>query len=317
MRRTAFVNHYDCSRHDTGWQHPDHQGRLPALMRAVYADMLTLFGHLLEVEGRHATREELLTIHSPEYLATVEGWVADAAAREEVLEPVPDIRISAATLDAGRAAVGCALAGVDRVIEGVVDRAFCAVRPAGRYVTRSAPAEFGILNTVATTAVYAARALGSASPDGPGRILVVELGGPAGSPTSDLLSADVARVAGVYREREAHRGTSRVGEFVLRRGAGSSTFARALKGLLEECREEPYGALILSLGFDGLAGDPLGDLGLAPVDYYSATRLVRDFAEEKCGGRLVSILEGGYETRGLGAAAVQHLRALAGVDPIA
>src|SRR5690554_6824648 len=112
MKETAFVSHYDCSRHDTGWEHPDHQGRLPALMRAVHADMLTLFDALLEVEGRHASQEELSLVHSAEYLSQVEGWVAEATRMEKVIEPVPGLRVSDASQDAARAAVGAPLTAV-------------------------------------------------------------------------------------------------------------------------------------------------------------------------------------------------------------
>src|SRR5690606_2496765 len=133
----------DCSRHDTGWHHPDHQGRLPALMRAVYADMLTLFDPLLEVEGRHASDAELRLLHTPEYLARLRTWTEDAAARSQVLEPVPGIRVSGASWDAATAAVGSTLTAVDRVLAGDVRNAFCAVRPPGRYVHRDRPGGFG------------------------------------------------------------------------------------------------------------------------------------------------------------------------------
>lgn len=319
MRRTAFVSHYDCSRHDTGWQHPDHQGRLPALMRAVHADMLTLFDHLLEVEGRHATREELLLLHTPDYLDRLHGWVEEATNRGSVIEPIPGVRVSGATWDAATAAVGCTLTAVDRVLDGEVDGAFCAVRPPGRYVTRSEPGGFGVLNTVATCASYAARCGRDEAPEeGSPGVLVLELCGPAGSPTADLLPEGVARVCGVYRSSSPGVISLGSGTGIVPPGVGRVAVEEALESVLADaCRESRFDALILSIGFDGLEGDPLGDLGLRPLDFYHLTRRVRTFADDHCAGRLVSILEGGYEARGLGTAAVQHLRGLVGVDPIA
>lgn len=314
MRETAFVSHYDCSRHDTGWNHPDHQGRLPGLMRAVHADMLTLFDSLLEVEGRHASPEELLLVHSEAYLAQVEGWVAEAARLGKVIEPVPGIRVSGASMDAARAAVGCTLTAVDRILADEVQRAFCAVRPPGRYVTRDAPGSFGLYNTVATCADYLGRAVRAQQGADSRGLFVLEIGGPGGSPTAHLLKDKAVHVAGVYLagsgppagEHERHLG----------KGAGSRAFLEAVDQLLEKGSDVKYAALVLSIGFDGLAGDHSGDLALQPVDYHSVTRRLRHFAEEQCDGRIVSVLEGGSDARGLGIAAVQHLRALVGVDPI-
>lgn len=314
MKETAFVSHYDCSRHDTGWKHPEHQGRLPALMRAVYADMLTLFDVLLEVEGRHASAEELRIVHSEAYLERVEGWAAEARRLEEVIEPVPDLRVSGASLDAARAAVGCTLAAVDKVLDGEVRRAFCAVRPPGRYVTRNEAGGFGILNTVVTCARYLGHRLGVGGDEAVRKVFVLELCGPAGSPSARLMEDQDALVGGVYLAVEGERAGSN--ERHLASGVGAPAFLNALEQVLEVAAGERFSGMVLSIGFDGLAGDPLGDLGLRPEDYHATTLRVRRFAEEWCGGRMVSILEGGYETRGLGIATVQHLRALAGVAPI-
>lgn len=316
MKQTAFVSHYDCSRHDTGWEHPDHQGRLPALMRAVHADMLTLFDHLLEVEGRHASQDELSLVHSAEYLRQVEGWVAEATRAERVIEPVPGLRVSGASLDAARAGVGAPLTAIDRILDGEVRQAFCPVRPPGRYVTGDAAGGFGLLNTVATAVRYLERqSRGRAEAAGPVPF-VLELCGPAGSPTATLMKDEGIRVAGVYRtvSGQPEDGSERH----LNPGAGSLAFMDALEEVLALSvgADDRFSALVLSIGFDGLTGDPLGDLGLQPVDYYAATLRIRRFAEEFCQGRIVSILEGGYESRGLGRAAVQHLRALVGVDPV-
>ena len=315
MRDTAFVSHSDCARHDTGWEHPDHQGRLPALMRAVYADMLTLFDRLLEVEGRHASREELELVHSAEYLSLVESWVVAATQAGEVIEPVAGLRISDASMDAARAAVGAPLTAVDRILAGEVRQAFCPVRPPGRYVTGDASGGFGVFNSVVTCARYLDRQIRRSIDGAASGPFILELCGPAGTPTAGLVAKDGFRVDGVYRSVDGGLPAGQHERF-LGSGAGSAAFMDALDDLLSRAAGERFPAVILSIGFDGLAGDPLGDLGLQPEDYYAVTMRVRRFADEFCGGRIISILEGGYDSKGLGRATVQHLRALVGVDSV-
>ena len=98
--------------------------------------------------------------------------------------------------------------------------------------------------------------------------------------------------------------------------AGAGFLAAVDEALASTAAGAPPGFVLLSAGFDGLRGDPLGDVGLTPRDYFEATVRVRKFAEQFCGGRLVSVLEGGYGDA-LGEAAVQHVRALAGLQPAA
>src|SRR5690606_25273035 len=117
-------SHYDCARHDTGWNHPDHQGRLPAVMRAVYADMLTLFPHLVEVEGRHASEEEMRLVHDSGYLDRLQGWVRSSAESGTPLEVEPGIVVSGASWAAARAAAGCVLTAVTDVVGDGPRRAF-------------------------------------------------------------------------------------------------------------------------------------------------------------------------------------------------
>jgi len=291
VKVTAFVSHYDCSRHDTGWGNPDHQGRLPGLMRAVYADMLTLFEPLLEVEGRHATVAELERVHSRSYLDRVRSWVAQATAVGGPVTVGPTLVASAASWEASLAAVGCALTGIQAVVDGRSRNAFCAVRPPGRDATADAPGAFGFLNPVAA-AVAHLLSLGIAD-----RVLVVEWGESCTS-LAQVHTSNV-RVVGV-----GDLADDADGETFL------SSTADALARGVEGCAPE---FVILSAGFDWLAGDPVAGRNLLPRDYYAATELVRKLSERECSGRLVSILEGGYDARLLGVAGVQHLRALAGL----
>jgi acetoin utilization deacetylase AcuC-like enzyme len=303
LKTTAFVSHSDCALHDPGWGHAEHQGRLPGLVRAVHRDMLTLFEPLLEVEGRHAEPDELELVHSAEYLAEGRRWVEQAARRAQPLPVGSELLVSGASWVASTAAVGSCLRAVEVVLDGQVRNAFCAVRPPARDARRSAPGRFGFLNSLAVTVRLL---LGSTPVD---RVLVVEWGrvpGPAAELPRGPASRVVRAAAGGSGRAPAQGGTTEApGEWL-----------RALEtGLDSALQAFQPDFVVLSAGFDELAGDPVTGGALRPVDFYHATGLVRRAAESACGGRLVSILEGGYDPGLLGAATVHHLRALASLEP--
>jgi acetoin utilization deacetylase AcuC-like enzyme len=344
LKVTAFISHHDCARHDPGWNHPDHQGRLPGLMREVYRDMLTLHQPLLEGEGRHATEEELRLVHREEYLARVRAWVAAAEERGVPIEVRPQLVASAATWDASRAAVGCALAAVDAVAAGKVRNAFCAVRPPARDADAGTPGRFGFTNPLAIAARYLIdQKLAE-------RVLIVEWGESCSS--APVLAGDAAvRIAGLtepptgsdatgaerldsrHHQPPGDAATDEIHEgdcppLVAARGqlyladlppnaSGVQFLARLTRVLDSALHGFSPDYVLLSTGLDWLSDDPLGGHSLTPHDYFLGSRLIRQIADGACEGRLVSILEGGYEAAGLGSATVQHLRALAGLDAAA
>jgi acetoin utilization deacetylase AcuC-like enzyme len=303
VKTTAFVSHYDCARHDTGWGHPDHQGRLPGVMRAVYRDMLTLFEPLLEIEGRHATVEELGRFHAEEYVGRVRAWRDEAEAQGKPIEVQPGLVISPATWDASAAAVGSGLTGVDAVREGRVRNAFCAVRPPGRDATPGSPGRFGCFNVLGVVAA-------TLIADPATSVLVVEWGDPASAratlPRSDRLHFVAVPDADPSAGHPPGSGTEEP----------EASFAVRVRSMLDrELHDRSPDFILLSAGFDGLDEGPSRPPRLVPLDFHAATVAVREAAELHCGGRLVSILEGGYRDTALGTAIVQHLRALAGLPP--
>ncbi len=292
MKPTAFVGHFDCARHDTGWGHPDHQGRLPALTRAVHADMLTLFDSLLDLEGRHASEEELLLWHDESYLVRARAWVAKADVHGRPLDVRPGLVVSGATWAASTAAVGCVLAAIDSVVRGESRNAFCAVRPPARDARPGEPGRLGLLNPVAIGARYLRdRQIA-------GRVLLVEWGE---TRTPEEFFAPeplrVARIEGVTPDADDAR-------FL-------AAFESSLDAVLDGGFEPEF--ILLSSGFDWVAGDPEGGRALSPRAFHAATARVAAVADDRCEGRLVSVLEGGYDGVGLGRCSVQHLRGLAGL----
>jgi acetoin utilization deacetylase AcuC-like enzyme len=309
LKVTAYVSHEDCSLHDTGWSHPDHQGRLPAITRAVYRDMVALYEPLLQVEGVPATEAQLLRVHTRRYVDDVRRTVIAAAAEGRPLE-LGGVAVSGASWEAALAAAGSAITAVDVVMRGEVRNAFAAVRPLGRGAGADAPGEHSLFNHVAVAARHLREAHGSA------RVLVVAWGVHPAAAIREVLAGDPGvGVLSIHRQPDAPAEPHR-NDVAVPAGSNGAAFTRAMRDALQAIPpEESPDFVLLSAGFDILAGDPLGGLGVAPREVYDLTLALREWAEARAGGRLVSVLEGGYDASATAAAVVQHLRALAGLPP--
>lgn len=321
VKTTAFVSHHDTPRHDTGWNHPDHQGRVPALTRAVYKDMLTLFDPLLQVEGVPAEEDDLLLAHTRRHVDAVRAAAERAAAEGGTVE-VDGVPVSGASWEAARAAVGTALTGVETVLRGETRNAFCVARPPGRGASADAAGEFSLFNHVAIAARHLRERRGV------GRVLVVDWGVRPPLATASLLAGDEGvTLLSLHQHPASFPRDTAAGETAegapgagprwaaLAPGSGGAELGAAMARALASVGEgEGPDFVLLSAGFDVVAGDPLGGLAVEPRAVHDLTRALRAWADERAGGRLVSVLEGGYGP-GLGAAVVQHLRALAGLDP--
>ena len=311
---TAFVSHPDCSRHDTGWKHPDHQGRLPALVRAVYRDMLTLHGHLHEIEARAATEEELLLVHTPGYLERVRQAVEQARRAGHPLPLEGEMVVSGASWDAATHAAGAGLSAADAILRGEVRNAFCAVRPPGHTARPDAAGGFALFNNVAIAGKVLREQRGIE------RLLIAHWGGAVNTAIAELFAGDPGTRVLCIGERspETSYPTLPQARFIaLPPGSDGALHRAAWEAALGEALADwtPDFAL-LSAGFDALAADPLGTLRLEPRDFYELTLQLRERADALCDGRLVSVLEGGYASAAVGEATVQHLRALIGL-PVA
>lgn len=172
----AFVSHSDCGRHDTGWGHPEHTGRLRAITRALREDP-ALFQAVQHIEGRHATAEELALAHDPKYIAAVQAIVSKGGGRLDA-----DTVASPGSWDAASAAAGCVLDAVDMAMSGRALRSFCAVRPPGHHALRDAAMGFCLFGSVAVGAHYARQKHGL------DRILIVDWDVHHGNGTQALVS---------------------------------------------------------------------------------------------------------------------------------
>ena len=308
---TAFVSHEDTPRHDTGWRHPDHQGRIPAIARAVYKDMLTLFDPLLELSATPATDDDLLLVHTPGHVARVRE--AAARAGSEVAE-LDGVRLSGASDEAARASVGGALTAAEAVLAGDVRNAFVLARPPGRDALADAAVGFSLFNTVAIAARHLRERHGME------RVLVVSWGSrPATHLRQALADAPWVRMVDIHAHPQSFPAPQAdpqppmPGDVPLPPGSDGAVFARALGDALDALGSDAPEFVLLSAGFDILAGDPLGSLAVDPREIHDVTRVLREWADVHAGGRLVSVLEGGYDAANTARAVVQHLRALIGL----
>lgn len=307
--RVGFLSHADCGRHDTGWEHPEHVGRLRAITRAIGRDQ-SLWEAMDHVEGRHATAQELTLVHSGEYVGMVERLAEAGGGRLD-----NDTVASPGSWDAATAGAGCLLDAVDRSMTGVNPRSFCAVRPPGHHALNDRAMGFCIFGNVALAAHYA-RQRHSLS-----RILIVDWDVHHGNGTQALVEGepDIHFVSmhqwpwypgtGPASDRGPHGSVWNIpmpaarkpGDYVdaLERGIDAAT-----SGFTPDL-------ILVSAGFDSLYGDLLGGFTLELEHVESLTRSLVARAESWCSGRLISALEGGYVPERLGDACVSHLRALA------
>jgi acetoin utilization deacetylase AcuC-like enzyme len=304
----ALISHADCGRHDTGWNHPEHVGRLRAIPRAL-RDHPTLFHQLEHREATPATADDLVLAHDPAYVASVEALAAGGGGLLDA-----DTVVSEGSWAAATAACGAVLDGVTRAFAGD-GRSFCAVRPPGHHALRAGGMGFCLFGGVAVAA-FAARARHGAE-----RVLIVDWDVHHGNGTQALVEhvSDIRFVSlhqwpwypgtGPADDRGPHRNVWNVPRPP---GLAAAAYRDALLTAIDAATIGFTPDLVLlSAGFDSLAGDPLGGFTLELDDVTRLTTELVDRARHWCAGRLVSVLEGGYAPERLGQAAVAHLAALA------
>jgi acetoin utilization deacetylase AcuC-like enzyme len=305
----AFISHADCGRHDTGWGHPEHVGRLRAITRAL-RNNVDLFQLVAHHEGRHATPAELALAHDPAYVASIHAIAEAGGARLD-----SDTVASEGSWDAATAAAGCVLEAVDLAMSGRQARSFCAVRPPGHHAVRDRAMGFCLFGNVAIGAHYARKHLGA------DRVLIVDWDVHHGNGTQALVEDDPHihflsmhqwpwyPGTGAATDRGPHQNVWNV---PLPGGLPANEYVAAFERTIDESLDRFVPDLIfISAGFDSLAGDPLGEFTLEPDDIGRLTHRVVERAEALCQGRVISVLEGGYNPTRTADAAIVHLRALA------
>jgi len=259
-----------------------------------------------------ATHEQLKRIHTERHLKHVERFAADGGGRIE-----NDTVCSLKSYDVARLAAGAAIAAVDAVLKGTDQTALCLIRPPGHHALVDAPMGFCLFNNVAVAARHAIRAHQL------NRVLIVDWDVHHGNGTQDVFYEDEQVYFFSSHRSPFYPGSGAVDE--TGRGAGLGTilnlplafgiarrefltrFETTLHQAVEKCKPE---LILLSAGFDAHQEDPIGSLSLETEDFGKLTDLVRGVAKAHCGGKLVSLLEGGYNTKRLSECVGLHLERL-------
>jgi acetoin utilization deacetylase AcuC-like enzyme len=310
---TGLMSDEKYREHLMGIEHPERPERFDAVMGA-----LARAGHIektVRVPSRDAVEDELALCHTPEYLRI---------ARRDVLSGAPylstgDTDITPNSWDVALRAVGGVLNAVDAVCNGTVQNAFCAVRPPGHHANATRGMGFCLFNNIAIAARYALRRHGVS------RVMIVDWDVHHGNGTQDIFYSDASVFFFSTHQWPLYPGTGRADEtgegagegttmnFPLPAGSGRREILGAVEGALAPAADWYKPELVLiSAGFDSRIGDLLGRFILTDEDFADLTRAVMGIADRHAGGRVVSMLEGGYNLEGLGLAAAAHVAALVG-----
>jgi len=305
---TAFVTHPDCLKHEMGAYHPERPERLSAIEDQLIASGIGQY--LVRHDAPLASDEQLARVHPIEYVRAIR----DAAPEEGTVHLDPDTAMNPHSLRAALRAAGAAVLATDLVMRGEADSAFCSVRPPGHHACRARPMGFCIFNNVAVAARHARHAHGVE------RTAIIDFDVHHGNGTEDIFQGDphVLMASTFQHPFYPYSGTEdpapNMVNVPLAAGAGSREFREAVMESWIPALDAFKPQLVLfSAGFDAHAEDDMAMLRLADADYAWVTQQVKAVADRHAGGRMVSMLEGGYALSALGRSVVQHLRVMAGL----
>ena len=306
--KVAYLTHPDCLEHEMGPQHPESPYRMRAIESAL--ETAGLLAQMARVEAPAARREDLERVHSADYLRRLE---ASQPQPGEYAYLDPDTSMNSHSWRAALHAAGAGIRAVDGILAGEFDRAFCNVRPPGHHAERSQAMGFCLLGNVA---IAAAHALSRSDAD-VRRVAIVDFDVHHGNGTEDLIAPDPRVLLfstfqhPLYPYKGADTASAHILNLPLPAGTGSDAFREQVETrVLPRLVGFAPDLVLFSAGFDAHRADPLAGMLLDEEDYGWITRRVIDVTREPSRGRVVSMLEGGYDLTALAASAVEHVRGL-------
>jgi acetoin utilization deacetylase AcuC-like enzyme len=303
---TLFTSHDDCLNHEIAPGHPENPDRLRVVEKVLSGDR---FGDLEHIEAPLGTLEQVLLAHPDDYIKSI----ADARPSEGFVHLDADTVLSPGSWDAALRGVGAITDAIEKVVDRKFDNAFVATRPPGHHAEARRAMGFCIFNSAAIGALHARENLGL------DRVAVVDFDVHHGNGTQDifwdrkdLFYASTHQMplypgTGAYTET----GVGNIFNAPLSPGADGVDFREAMNEVilpaLDAFRPD---LIIISAGFDAHIRDPLANINLVEDDFVWITSKLLDAADRHADGRLVSILEGGYDLDALGSSVGEHVSAL-------
>ena len=304
----ALITHPDCLKHEMGAHHPERPERLTAIEDQLIASGIGL--HLERHDAPLASEEQLARVHPVEYVRAIR----DAAPQAGTVHLDPDTAMNPWSLNAALRAAGAAVLAVDLVLQNKITSAFCSVRPPGHHACRARPMGFCIFNNVAVAARHALEQHGLE------RVAIIDFDVHHGNGTEDIFEDDdtVLMASTFQHPYYPYSGTESPARNMvnvpLPAGAGSREFREAVReAWVPALNDFSPQLVVFSAGFDAHAEDEMAMLRFSDADYAWVTEQLKAVADKHSGGRMVSMLEGGYALSALGRSAVQHIKVMAGL----
>ena len=299
-------------KHETGRHHPEKPQRLTAIIETLAA--AGLLNKLLRIEPAPAERSFLELCHTSRYIDEFRS----AVKHSDPFLHTPECILSPATFEVALCAVGGVLKGIDKVMEGTVRNCFCAVRPPGHHAESYRAMGFCFFNNVAIAARYLQQQYGIE------RIVIIDWDVHHGNGTQYMFDKDPTIYFASFHQdpSSCYPGTGKVLEtgygqgkgftrnFPMPAGAGEEEYLKALEKVAQEMEKFRPQFVLISAGFDAHESDPLAHVSLTTNGYEELTRGIKSIAEGYAEGRLVSVLEGGYNLEALGESVEKHIRIL-------
>lgn len=306
---TLYLCHPAALDHQTPPGHPERADRIRVIERALEDER---FSMLVREQAPVAEVESVALVHPRRYVDAL----IEAGPTSGFVQIDSDTVLSPGTIEAALRSAGGAVRAVEEVMQGLVRNAFVAMRPPGHHAEKQVPMGFCFFNNAAIAARYAQKRFGAE------RVAVIDWDVHHGNGTQDIFWDDESVLYCSTHEMPLYPGTGALGErgehdtivnAPLSAGDGSDVFREAMRTrVLPRIDAFAPDLVVISAGFDAHWRDPLGNIMLTEQDFAWATLELMDIAERRCKGRVVSLLEGGYDLEGLSRSVAAHVSALMG-----
>jgi acetoin utilization deacetylase AcuC-like enzyme len=311
MTKTGFAYHPIFMEHHPGSWHPERPERLTAILQAIEDSGLKT--DLVDLTPAACPREYILSVHTERLVDTIERLCTSAPQHIDA-----DTAVSEKSFEAALYAAGAGIGAADAIMSGNIDNAFCAVRPPGHHAETDRAMGFCLFNNVAITTRYLQRVHEI------GKVLIIDWDVHHGNGTQEIFYEDPTVLFFSSHQYPHYPGTGSMDEggsgegetftvnAPLRAGCGDAEYEHVFTKMLPPVADifKPDFVMI-SAGFDAHREDSLASMQLTEEGYAGLTRLALEIAREHCGGRVISMLEGGYSSA-LGSSVVAHIQTLCG-----